>query len=162
MLAACGRSFDRMRSLPVSVSDIRRWAIAVYHPLPPPRMFWDEQYAAATVHRGIVAPEEFNPFAWCTAAGPVLPQPDGPPGAFVERALGIAPPDLEHDLFGGVELEYGGGRIRPGDVIDSESTLGGYWERYGSLGLMLFTAIEIRWTRGEETIKVQRNVIVRY
>ena len=30
------------RSYPVSVSDIRKWAIAVYWPESPPQLYWDE------------------------------------------------------------------------------------------------------------------------
>ena len=44
-------------------------ALAVYYPDVPPRLFWDEEYARSTRHGGIVAPEDFNPFAWFTADG---------------------------------------------------------------------------------------------
>jgi len=53
---------DRRVSYPITVSDIRRWAMAVYYPEEPPRLFWDEEYARATRHGGIVAPEaSFGP-----------------------------------------------------------------------------------------------------
>ena len=55
---------DVMLSPPISESDIRKWAIAVYWPETPPRQFWDAEYARTTRWGGIVAPEEFNPFAW--------------------------------------------------------------------------------------------------
>ncbi len=51
-------------SAPIRDSDIRRWALAVYWPAMPPRRFWDEAYARTTRWGGIVAPDEFNPFAW--------------------------------------------------------------------------------------------------
>ncbi len=51
-------------SYPVSTSDIRKWAISVYYPEKPPRLFWDNKYASTTKYGGIVAPEKFNPFAW--------------------------------------------------------------------------------------------------
>ena len=51
-------------SLPIEASDIRRWAIATYYPEQPPRLFWDEEYAKTTRWGGIIAPPEFNPFAW--------------------------------------------------------------------------------------------------
>ena len=35
-------------SFPITDSDIRRWAIAVYYPEPAPRLFWDAEYAAGT------------------------------------------------------------------------------------------------------------------
>jgi hypothetical protein len=162
MLDARARCYEHAESLPISASDIRRWAIAVYHPEVPPRLFWDEAYARRTVHGGIVAPEEFNPFAWITRDGPARRPPDAPRGGFIERGLGIAPPALRHDLFGGVEIEYAGARMRPGDVIRSSSVLVDYWEREGSLGLMLFTAVEVRWTLEDESIRVARNVYIRY
>ncbi|HZU76165.1 MAG TPA: MaoC family dehydratase N-terminal domain-containing protein, partial [Dehalococcoidia bacterium] len=48
-------------SPPVSLSDIRKWAIAVYWPEVPPRIFWDEEYAKTTRWGGIIAPQDFNP-----------------------------------------------------------------------------------------------------
>ena len=46
------------RSMPIAVSDIRKWAQAVYYPEAPPRQYWDEEYAATTPAGGIVAPED--------------------------------------------------------------------------------------------------------
>ena len=51
-------------SPPVSESDIRKWAIAVYWPKTPPPIFWDVDYARSTRWGGIIAPPDFNPFAW--------------------------------------------------------------------------------------------------
>ena len=51
-------------SPPIRDSDIRRWALAVYWPEAPPARYWDAAAAATTTAGGIVAPEEFNPFAW--------------------------------------------------------------------------------------------------
>ena len=70
-----GLELRRATSFPITDSDIRRWAIAVYYPEPAPRLFWDAEYAAGTSHGGIVAPEEFNPFAWMTQ-----PEPDASSG----------------------------------------------------------------------------------
>src|SRR4029077_13395984 len=61
-----GLELRRSTSFPITDSDIRRWAIAVYYPEASPRLFWDAEYAAGTSHGGIVAPEDFNPFAWLT------------------------------------------------------------------------------------------------
>ena len=49
---------------PVSISDIRKWAIAIYWPETPAKLFWDEDYAKTTRYGGIIAPQDFNPFAW--------------------------------------------------------------------------------------------------
>ena len=51
MRAAIGIEMDREVSFPISESDIRRWAIAVYYPAEPPRLYWDAEYAKNTVDR---------------------------------------------------------------------------------------------------------------
>jgi hypothetical protein len=163
MLAAVGRETGRSVSYPVSVSDIRRWAIAVYYPEEPPRLFWDEDYAATTVHGGIVAPEDFNPFAWMAAEPPGLPPSVGgyDPDR-TEKLLGVPPPGLPNLLNGGMEVEYGV-RMRPGDVITSVSRLAGYKEREGRLGRMLFTSSESVWTNQHgELVKRNIGTVIRY
>jgi N-terminal half of MaoC dehydratase len=163
MLGAVGRETGRSVSYPISVSDIRRWAIAVYYPEEPPRLFWDEEHAAKTVHGGIEAPEDFNPFAWMAADPPGLPDSIGgyDPDR-TEKLLGVRPTGLRNLLNGGMEVEYGV-RMRPGDVITSVTRLAGYKEREGRLGRMLFTSSESVWTNqlGE---MVKRNVgtVIRY
>lgn len=162
MRASEGGELSRAVSFPVSASDIRRWAVAVYHPEEPPRLFWDEEYARSSIHGGIVAPEEFNPFAWMTAepAG-VRRAPDGGVAA-LERALGIPGPPVRFQLNGGLDAEYGA-RIRPGDVITSVSRLARYHERPGRLGLMLFTVSEATWTnQRNEWVKTTRSTLIRY
>lgn len=163
MRAAVGQQLARQVSFPVACSDIRRWAIAVYYPRRPPRLFWDAGYARSTRHGGIVAPEEFNPFAWMVAhrdepvaavAGDSLDYP--------ERLVGIAGPGLGHQLNGGVAVRYGA-RMRPGDVITSVSRLTGYSERAGRLGLMLFTVTEDTWTNDDgDLVKVAASALIRY
>jgi len=163
MRAAIGRETGRSVSFPISVSDIRRWAVAVYYPEEPPRLFWDEDYAAKTVHGGIVAPEEFNPFAWMAADPPGLPPSVGgyDPDR-TEKVLGVDPPGLTNLLNGGMEVDYGA-RMRPGDVITSVSRLAGYKEREGRLGLMLFTSSESVWTnQRNEMVKRTVGTIIRY
>jgi hypothetical protein len=56
-------------SYPISESDIRKWAIAVYWGEAPPRLYWDADYAAGTRWGGIIAPQDFNPFAWTVPTG---------------------------------------------------------------------------------------------
>ncbi|GAA5056872.1 hypothetical protein HNP84_007121 [Thermocatellispora tengchongensis] len=163
MKAAVGRELRRSVSFPIAESDIRRWAIAVYYPEPPPAMFWDAEEAAATVHKGIVAPEEFNPFAWMTADGPRAGarQAGNDPGS-TEKQLGITPPGLRNQLNGGVEVDYGV-RMRPGDVITSVTRLASYAERSGRLGPMLMTVFEDTWTnQRDELVKRSRMTLIRY
>jgi hypothetical protein len=64
MLERKGVWGESRSSYPVTATDIRRWAIAVYWPEQPPPIFWDEDYAATTRWGGIIAPQDFNPFAW--------------------------------------------------------------------------------------------------
>jgi N-terminal half of MaoC dehydratase len=152
-------------SVPISLSDIRKWALAIYYPESPPRLFWDEEYAAFGIHGGIVAPEEFNPFAWFTAEGPVLPSRfEGPVrGRGPEEMLGLAAPDTHFVMSGEVSLIHGS-RMRPGDVITSGLTqLLGYHETYTRLGLTLITTTETHWTnqRGE-MVRIFRYTGLRY
>jgi hypothetical protein len=149
--------------MPISVSDIRKWAQAVYYPEAPPREYWDEEYAATLPAGGIVAPHEFNPFAWMTADGPPVREALGFGASTTEHRLGIEHPGTTNMLNGGMEVEYTGVPMRPGDVIRSATRLAGYHERAGRLGLMLFTTTEHQWTnQRDELIKTQRDVIIRY
>ncbi|MDV6230559.1 FAS1-like dehydratase domain-containing protein [Rhodococcus cercidiphylli] len=149
MRGAVGRTVTQRSSHPISESDIRKWALAVYWPAEPPRLYLDSDYAAGTVWSSIVAPEEFNPFAWSVAGS--TPQADeaadidaNDPDR-LEKALGIAGPGLKFQLNGGLVAEYGE-RMRPGDVITGTESLHEYRERDGKLGSMLFTTIEDLWT----------------
>jgi hypothetical protein len=161
MRDAVGRPLARRVSFPVAESDIRRWAIAVYYPAEPPREFWDEAYAKSTRHGGIVAPEDFNPFAWMAAE---KDEPQADPGSpdRAELALRIPGPGLKYQLNGGMEVDYGV-RVRPGDVITSVTRLAGYRERDGRLGQMLFTTTEDTWTNaGGALVKKTRMTLIRY
>lgn len=166
MRALIGREYGTERtSVPISLSDIRKWAMAIYFPEPPPRLFWDEDYAAATVHGGIVAPEEFNPFAWFTADGPNVAQTfEGPiTSAGPEGAFDVAPPPTTLIMNGGTTVTYGV-RMRPGDVITSgTSRVLDYKERATRLGTMLFTETASSWTnqRGE-LVKTTVGTLIRY
>lgn len=163
MQNAVGRQLTRRVSFPVAESDIRRWAIAVYYPAEPPRQFWDADFAKSTRHGGIVAPEDFNPFAWMAAEKeePAVTAEAGGSDR-TELALGIPGPGLRYELNGGMEADYGT-RVRPGDVITSATRLAGYHERAGRHGLMLFTTTEDTWTNGDgDLVKKTRMTLIRY
>jgi len=161
MQTAIGGELSRSTSFPITDSDIRRWAIAIYYPEDPPRLFWDADYAAQTRHAGIVAPEEFNPFAWMTSDGPRKASAGHNPD-LTEITLGIEGPGLKFQLNGGSEVEYGV-RMRPGDVITSVRSLAGYSEREGRLGLMLFTQSADVWTnQNNEIVKTTQSTLIRY
>jgi hypothetical protein len=162
MRAALGTELGRQVSFPIGESDIRRWAVAVYYPEQPPRLFWDAEYAATTVHRGIVAPEEFNPFAWMVAEPQGVVRPADYDPNTIEISLGISPPPTRFQLNGGLDVTYGV-RMRPGDVITSVSSLHSYEEHRGRLGLMLFTTMANVWTnqRGEQ-VRLSKGTVIRY
>src|ERR1051326_5632545 len=106
MRNAVGGEIARRESYPITASDIRRWALAVYYPEEPPRLYWDEEFAAKTIHGGLVAPLELNPFAWLSAEPKGLSRQGG--GAinsdFIENSVGIQGPGLKFMLNGGMEM----------------------------------------------------------
>jgi hypothetical protein len=163
MQAAVGRQIGRRVSFPVSESDIRRWALAVYWPEEPPPLFWDAEYAKNTRHGGIIAPEEFNPFAWMVAdkEEPDVQMETNDTNR-TEILLGVPGPGLKFQLNGGMEVEYGV-PMRPDDVITSVSRLAEYREREGRLGLMLFTVTEDVWSnQDDDEVKRTRSTLIRY
>ncbi|MFE5700981.1 MaoC family dehydratase N-terminal domain-containing protein [Rhodococcus koreensis] len=163
MQGAVGHVYQRLVSFPVSESDIRRWAIAVYYPSTPPREFWDAKYANGTRHGGIVAPHEFNPFAWMTALPERRPAlTDAEAIHESETLLGIEPPALTRGLNGGLEVEYHM-RIRPDDVITSATKVASHNEREGRLGKMLISRTESTWTnQRDELVKRSCFTLIRY
>jgi hypothetical protein len=137
----------------VSESDIRKWAIAVYWPQPPPRLYWDPEYASTTRWGGIVAPEDFNPFAWPIRDSEV--QPSGAvPGQQTRRG---------GNVMNGGQADTFGVRMRPGDVVTRRSRLSHWEERQGRNGLTLFSYTETEWRnqRGE-LIKRRISTGIRY
>jgi MaoC dehydratase-like protein len=159
MHAAIGTELIRKVSHPVTDSDIRRWAIAVYWPEPAP-----ERYLRAG-DGPLVAPEEFNPFAWTlaeSATNPAAVPTNGLDADFPEKRMGLTGPGLKFQLNGGIEAEYGE-PIRVGDTITSVDRLASYAERDGRLGRMLFTVFEDTWTNQHgQLVKRGRNTLIRY
>jgi hypothetical protein len=156
---ALGRQIARAISYPVSPSDIRRWAIATYSPHPAPSRFLGE----GGPDRPLVAPEDFNPFAWLAyeSDGVDLAKEAADDPDCIEHSLGIDGPGLSTVLNGSLEIEYGV-PIRSGDVVASASTLESYQERNASRGPMLLTTVRSRWTnQGGEFVKQIRNTIIR-
>ncbi|MDO8731498.1 MAG: MaoC family dehydratase N-terminal domain-containing protein [Actinomycetota bacterium] len=167
MKAAVGTETSRSTSYPISESDIRKWAMAVYWPEKAPAMFTDPAVAAKTVHGRLVAPEEFNPFAWAAASNELLlkggaSSRDGNNPDNSELALGIPGPGLKFMLNGGMICEYGV-RMGVGDVITSTNSIGEYSEREGRLGLMLFSRGVSTWVnQNGEMVKRTSSTLIRY
>lgn len=149
-LDCIGKPLEPIVALPVGANDIRRWAIATYYPEPVRPEFYDESVAGAGPWGGLVAPPDFNPFAWTIAK-----RPDEYPWM---RPMGDAPG--YRGLNGGQETTYVS-PIRPGDVISSEVTLVDAFEKEGSGGTMLFLIDEARWTNNRgELVRVSRRTSI--
>ncbi len=130
-----GRPLAPDLAFPVGANDIRRWAMATWYPDEAPPEFLDEAVAARGPWGGLVAPRDFNPFAWtrCTP-------PDTYPWM---RGMGSEPG--RRGLNGGQVNRYFA-PIRPGDAITSVVRLVDAYEKQGRLGAMLFLIDEARWT----------------
>jgi hypothetical protein len=143
---------DERSSYPISESDIRRWAIATYWPEPPARLFWDAEYASKTCWGGIVAPMDFNPFAW-------------PPvrRATARGAPARVPGGRRVTVMNGGQTDTYGARMRPGDVVTSRSRLRDWEEREGRLGLTLYTYQETEWrNQRDEHVRTRISIGIRY
>jgi acyl dehydratase len=145
-----GRPLDPDVALPVCSNDIRRWAMATYYPDDAPPEFMDDVAAQRGPWGELVAPRDFNPFAWtkCTP-------PDTYPWM---RGMGTEPG--RRGLNGGQRNRYFA-PIRVGDSITSLVTLVDAYEKEGSLGPMMFLLDEARWSnqRGELVRLGQRTTI---
>lgn len=149
-----GHWSDARTAPPIAVSDIRRWAIATYWPEEPPRIYWDQEYAATTRWGGIIAPADFNPFAW-----PVHRVAARRPGT-----LGGKRPDGKplRGMNGGQTDTYGV-PMRPDDVITARNRLVGWEEREGRLGHTLYTTTEIEWrNQHHELVRLRKSIGIRY
>jgi hypothetical protein len=145
-----GRPLPVLESLPVDANDIRRWAQAIWYPDSPPADQFDVTVAAEGPWGGLVAPRDFNPYAW---------HPDFHPEAYPwMRGMGTEPG--RRGLNGGQRTWYGA-PIRPGDVISSHVTLIDTYEKEGRIGTMLFLVDQARWTnqRGELVRVSERTTI---
>ena len=139
-IAWLGRAVAPVTAYPVGANDIRRWAVAAYHPEDPPADLVDEAVAAAGPWGRLVAPRDFNPFAWVKAF-----RPDAYPWM---RGMGTEPGT--RGLNGGQRSAYFA-PIGPGDVVTVTARLVDAYEKPGKLGTMLFLIDESRWVneRGE-------------
>lgn len=141
-------------SPPISESDIRKWAIAVFWPEQPPPIFWDAAYATNTRWGGIIAPPDFNPFAW-----PVEP----PRRKEKVKAAEGAAPKRRLQVMNGGQVDTYGPPMRPGDVITARNRLRDWEERETRLGLTLFSYSEDEWhNQHGELVKRRVSTMIRY
>ena len=147
---AKGKWGEPRHSPPISLSDIRKWAIATWWPEPPPPIHWDEAYAATTRWGGIIAPPDFNPFAW--------PVKRMAPPAAAQPVAGVRLTGMN-----GGQTDSFGAPMRPGEVISARSRLQDFNERQGRFGLMLYTFTETEWTnQNGEFVRRRISTSIRY
>lgn len=156
MEASKGKWGNERKSPPISESDIRKWAIATYWGVEPPKIYWDAEYAATTRWGGIIAPPDFNPFAW-----PVKRPQMNPAAIAAARAAAASGPRLTN--MNGGQVDTYGVPMRPGDVITARSRLQDFNEREGRFGLMLYTFNETEWTNQKgEFVRRRISTGIRY
>jgi len=158
MRALEGKVLRSRSSYPISASDIRKWAIAVYYPESPPARYVGA--GAAGGEAPLVAPEEFNPFAWATPGA--KPAPADVSAGFLEKGAGIAPPPLKFIVNGGSISEYGAPMCE-GDVITTEFSVKSYTVKQGKRGPLLLTETQDRWTNQKgEVVRTTTMTLIRY
>jgi acyl dehydratase len=129
-----GRTLAPVAAPAFGVNDIARWATATHWPVRPPAAYVDADAAASTPWEGIVAPRDFDPFAW---------MPDRPWSGDWLLGMGIEPG--RRVLNGGQWNRYAA-PIRPGDVISVVRRFVDVVERETKRGPMVFFTSEFRWT----------------
>lgn len=153
MRAAQGVWSEPRTAPPITETDIRRWAMATHYPETPPRVYWDPEYAATTRWGGIVAPPDFNPFAW-----PVERPKGGSPALSGRRPDGKPLTGMN-----GGQTDTYGAPMRPGDVITARSRLVDWNEREGRLGHTLYIRNEIEWrNQRDELVRTRMSTGIRY
>jgi hypothetical protein len=153
-----GKVLRSRSSYPISGSDIRRWALAVYYPEAPPSKFIGA--GAAGGEAPLTAPEDFNPFSWATPGS--KPSPPDVSAGFLEKGAGITPPPLKFIVNGGSVVEYGAPMVE-GDVITTSFSIKGYTVKQGKKGPLLISETQDRWTNQKgEMVKTTIMTLVRY
>jgi len=152
-------------SPPIAESDIRKWAIATYWPEKPPAIYWDPDYAKTTRHEGIIAPPDFNPFAWpIDRPGPSAAMRAAMAarrGGRSDRTQGKRAPRLT--VMNGGQTDTYGVPMRPGDIIHSRTRLRNWEEREGRLGLTLYSYTETEWSNQDgELVRRRISTSIRY
>jgi acyl dehydratase len=132
-VAKIGRVLPPVSAPPVGANDIARWAVATYWPERPPTEFLDPAVAEKGPWGGIVAPRDFDPFAW---------MPDRPWSGDWLYGMGTEPGTRV--LNGGQHNLYGA-PIRPGDVISVTRRFVDVVEHQTKRGPMVFFTSEMRW-----------------
>ena len=145
---------DSRSSYPITETDIRRWAMATYYPNEPPQIYWDSNYAKKTRLKGIIAPPDFNPFAWSLVK---------PPSLYKPGLAGRKPDGNALTGMNGGQTDTYGEPMRPGDVITARTRLLDWHERQGRLGHTLYVRNEIEWKNQKGVlVKTRISIGIRY
>jgi acyl dehydratase len=128
-----GRTLPPVAAPPVGANDIARWALATWWPEPPPAAFLEPAEAEKGPWGGLVAPRDFDPFAW---------MPNRPWAGDWLWGMGTEPG--RRVLNGGQHSVYGA-PVRPGDVISATRRFVDVVERETRRGPMVFFTSEFRW-----------------
>jgi len=149
-LSWLGTPLEPLASLPIDANDIRRWAQAVYFPAAPPPTLFDVEAARKGPWGELVAPRDFNPFAW---------NPDHHPEAYPwMRGMGTEPG--YRGLNGGQSNWYFA-PMRVGDVMTASVTLIDAFEKEGKVGTMMFLVDETRLTNQHgELVRITHRVSI--
>ncbi|MEO7430234.1 MAG: MaoC family dehydratase N-terminal domain-containing protein [Acidimicrobiales bacterium] len=135
-----GRTLPPVAAPAVGANDVARWAIATYWPEAPPAVYLDPAAAADTPWGGIVAPRDFDPFAW---------MPNRPWSGDWLWGMGTEPGQR---LLNGGQRNVYGEPIRPGDVISVTRRFVDVVERETKRGPMVFFTSEFRWTNQHDQL----------
>ncbi len=155
MKARIGEETRRRVSFPVDKSLIRIWAIANRWPESPDRLYWDEEYARKSRWGGIIAPPNFNPFAYHI---------DEDRMAGSARNMGdVGIGRGNRSMNAGGEAEYFA-PILPGGVITAVSKIADVYRRdTATMGPTFFMVTETTWTNQKgELVKIYRGGSIRY
>jgi acyl dehydratase len=146
-----GRTLPPVAAPPVGANDIARWAIATHHPEPAPAAYTDAAVAAQGPWGGLVAPRDFDPFAWMPNrpwAGDWLWAMTGQPGGRV--------------LNGGQRNRYFQ-PVRVGDTISVTRRFVDVVERDTKRGPMVFFTSEFVWrNQADELVRIGEQTTIYY
>jgi acyl dehydratase len=146
-----GRTLPPVAAPAVGANDIARWAAATYWPEPPPEVYVDPDIAAGAPWGGIVAPRDFDPFAWV---------PNRPWSGDWMFGMGSEPG--KRVLNGGQWNRYSA-PIRPGDVISVTRRFVDVVERETKRGPMVFFTSEFLWTNQDgELVRLAEQTTIYY
>jgi hydroxyacyl-ACP dehydratase HTD2-like protein with hotdog domain len=106
-------------------------------------LYWDRDYAATTRWGSIIAPPDFNPFAWP-----------------ISRPHSTGDGRTRRRVNGGVQMQFGV-PMRPGDRIQARSRIEGWQPKSGCTGDLLLVDFAHEWrNQRAETVRITVHTMV--